>query len=142
MFNLLMLLLAAGAAVGEINVVGVMKDGLAQPYLEEACEVTGGECPEAPIVALTPTSPTTQGFHFRGTDIVFLTSRCAPMGVFCEAILVHEMVHYVVSEQGRYVDLVCDNERLAWAAFNQYVLKHGRPDLINLDWTKYYEECQ
>ena len=129
-----------------LEIVSVMDQEPAKHYLEVACEFTGGLCPAAPEVLFTPTRVGLLGFHFRGTSYVFITDRCLYREyedrMKCKAVIVHEMVHYIVSEQGRYVDDSCGNEQLAWGAFNQYVIRNDRSDLVNLDWRKAYPECQ
>lgn len=140
----LMLLIAAGPALpaNPIIVVGELQPEVTSSYLKEACEFAGGECPDIPRVLYALTPSNIWGFHYRGSSLVFMTSRCTVGGVFCEGILVHELVHYVVSEQGRYEGMPCANEQLAWAAYNSYVIRRGKPELVNLDWRKAYKRCR
>lgn len=125
---------------------GTFSPASAEEHMNYACTYTGGVCPTVPPdVLAVPLKKGRWGMHFRGTQTIFLNDDCRFGNIdpqFCSAILVHEMVHYIVSEQSRFVNINCANEQLAWSAYNSYVMEMGRFDLINLEWRRAYPRCQ
>jgi hypothetical protein len=89
------------------------------------------------------------GWHYWGTNVVFVTDRCL-LDVAdqhkCDAVLVHEIVHYLYSEAHKgelpTVAVNCKSEALAWDVYNAYVQEIGRADLVRLDWVRSYPQCE
>lgn len=141
---ILLAILVGSQPQDHIEVVAEMTPDYAAGYLEVACEYTGGICPVTPTVYFTPTRAGLWGYHYRGSDLVFITDRCLTDTADhdkCAAVVVHEMVHYIVSEQNRMKDS-CVNEQFAWAIYNQYVFGIDRADLYNDNWRRGYPRCQ
>ena len=145
-----MLLIAAGLTASapkpaevKFKVTAQLPEEVASIYLDITCALIGGDCPAVPMVLAVPTEEGLLGFHLRGTSVVFITDRCMNQldATMCGGILVHEMVHYVVSERGTFRDS-CVNEEYAWATYNKYVLALGRLDLYVSNWKKGYEKCE
>jgi len=114
--------------------------------MEEQYESETFYCPPQPVIALAETQPGLWGYHYRGSQIIWVSTRLAlqPLSVFGEAIIAHEMVHYVLSE---FNDLqpqkdACRNEAVAWEAYNRYVEEYGFMDLINESWWDNYSNCE
>jgi len=121
----------------------VLDEDQTRVFLEGACAYTGGICPEAPEIVFVPTRGNLWGYHFRGTATVFVSNKCLQPEAdtqWCVGVILHEMVHYIVSEQGRMADR-CTNEQFAWAIFNLWVLEVGRPDLYFPGWRAGYPHC-
>lgn len=126
---------------------GTFTEATVESNLKLACEFTGGDCPARLPAVYTATlmRPGLQGLYFPGTGLILISDRSKRPdtdSVFWDAVLVHELVHYVVDTQGRFRGAKCANEQLAWAAYNRTVLRAGRPDLLNLGWRKAYPQCQ
>lgn len=115
-----------------------------ETQLETACQITGGECPKQPRAYFVPFQWGLWGAYYYETPAILISDHCDTDELdveFCDGIVLHELVHYVVDSQGRYRDQPCANERLAWAAFNSYVILQGRYDLMNVSWEDAYEGC-
>ena len=141
-YTLIGLLLALQAT---LPVTGQMNYEAAERYMQIACEYTGGECPDVPIVYSTFLPERNWGRYYQGSNIVWLADGCRFQSAdkdFCHGVLIHEMVHYIVNQQGRMQHSACVNEQFAWAIYNQYELEIGRPDLVRLNWRKGYPQCQ
>jgi len=125
-------------------ITGQMNYEAAEKYLNVACEYAGGECPSVPIVYATPMEKKYWGRYYIGTNIIMINDQCIKLDFdqdFCRGIILHEMIHYVTTTQGRMPD-ECLNEQFAWAVYNRYEQKIGRYDLVRLNWRDSYPQCQ
>jgi hypothetical protein len=150
----LLLLAFAGipltAATADRTYTGEYSREKIAPIYEWVCDYMASEydefeCPPQPVVATAETKPGNWGYYYRGSQIVWASDRLTlqPLSVFGEAIIAHEMVHYMLSE----IDALqtdkdaCRNENLAWIAYNQYVLSYGFEHLLNDEWWIWYPRC-
>ncbi len=117
-----------------------------QKYYAIACSYIADGCGDvpAPMVIFKDTSPALGYYHF-GTHVVFIARDClwSPVAdqTKCEAVLIHEMVHYAAQHR-HGLDDKCKSEEAAWWVYNHYVKAQGRPDLVREDWRESYPSCQ
>jgi hypothetical protein len=117
---------------------------------EDACELSELDCTgiELPLILAVPMDGPL-GFHYWGTNIIFVSDQCVYTQVadktLCTAVAVHEMVHYLYSESYPHftpsIAVMCDSEALAWDVYNAYVIAKGRMDLVRTDWRRSYPQC-
>lgn len=117
-----------------------------QKYFQIACTYIKDGCGDvtAPMVIFKDTSPALGYYHF-GTHVVFIQKDClwSPVAdqTLCEAVLIHEMIHYIAQHRHGLVDN-CKSEEAAWWVYNHYVKTKGRPDLLRENWVESYPRCQ
>ena len=147
MHRLMLLLAVLLPVAGHAGIRAAAPDDIANQYFQIACELSKLNCEgiDAPVVLVIDTPNHIQGFHYRGTNIVFVTDRCfSSMAdlIKCDAVVIHEIVHYINSELNIRPES-CENEASAWAAYDAYVKSRGRPDLVLGDnWRRGYPQCQ
>lgn len=129
------------------GISGTAPESISQDYFDKACEYSKLDCTglKAPLLLAIDTPPGLMGFHYYGTKTVYVTDRCfldVADRTKCDAVVIHEMVHYIASELGKFKDAPCSNEAMAWAVFNLYVLDKDRADLVNGDWRRAYPQCR
>lgn len=112
--------------------------------LQDACLLLSADCKglEAPTLIFDNTG-SAQGFYIHGSRVVFLSSACltgVADVVKCEAILVHELAHYILWFV-RGVKVPCESEALAWDVYNAYVMQKNRLDLVRVNWKESYPQC-
>jgi hypothetical protein len=114
-----------------------------QKYFALACKYVECGDLEAPMVIFKDTAPAL-GYYHLGTHVVFIAKDCLYSQVadqtMCEAVLIHEMVHYIES-QARGLNDACASETIAWDVYNAYVIDKKRYDLVREDWVRSYSQC-
>lgn len=150
----LLLLLTAGLiatpALADRDYQGEYSAASMAPIYEWACEYMFNlyedfECPNQPVVVTTTTEKGLWGYYYSGSSLIWLSTRISdqPLSVFGEAVIAHEMIHYILWNIGDLQLRVdqCRNENLAWDAYNLYVMEYGFEDLINDEWWAAYSRC-
>ncbi len=112
--------------------------------MQDACLLLGADCRglEVPTLIFDELGRPL-GLYYTGGRVVFLTSDCLSRvadTVKCEAILVHELSHYIAWYVMGLRDM-CASEALAWDVFNAYVMERKRLDLVVENWSERYPQC-
>lgn len=146
MHRLLLVLLLLASTAHSYPIVIERTDPLPIVTLQYACKLAELDCAgiEPATIMLIDTDPAL-AFYIRHTNMIFLTKDCARNtadDMMCEALLVHEMVHYVHYLKGLHQDDLCTNERIAWMAHDRYVTALNRRDLARPKWREGYPECR
>ena len=113
-----------------------------QKYFALACTYTECGNLKAPMVIFGDTGRAL-GYYYFGTHTVFVTEDCfvrTADQTKCEAILIHEMTHYIVDHNEGIRDN-CASESRAWDVYNAYVMDAGRLDLVRPNWQESYPLC-
>ena len=113
-------------------------------HMQDACLLLGADCKglETPTLIFDELGRPL-GFHILGTRLVFVTQDCLSRMadlVKCEAVLVHELAHYV-AYYAMGVRESCESEALAWDVYNAYVMDRKRLDLVVENWKERYPQC-
>lgn len=146
MHRLLLVLLLLASTAFSYPLVFEKNDPLNINTLQVACKLAKLDCSgiEPATIMLIDTEPAL-AFHIRNTNVIFLTEECIKNtadDMMCEALLVHEMVHYVHDVLDLYQDDKCANEEIAWRAYNEYVIALDRKDLTRRNWREGYKQCR
>lgn len=113
-------------------------------HMQDACLLSGTDCTglEVPTLLFDDTGRSL-GFYPMGSRVVFVSNGCL-LGTAdqtkCEAVLVHELVHYVLWFKGNVKD-ACESEARAWDVYNAYVMDRKRLDLVRENWQESYPQC-
>ena len=147
MHRLMLLLAVLLPVAGHAGIRAAAPDDIANQYFQIACELSKLDCTgiSAPLLLAIDTPPGLMGFHYYGTNTVYVTDRCfldVADKTKCDGVIIHEMVHYIASERGMFQDDSCANEALAWKVFNLFVLDRGREDLVRGNWRESYPQCR
>lgn len=115
---------------------------------EAACEYSKLDCTDLnPPFLMVMETGAPLGFHILGTNMVFLSDECTGRvanHLKCNAIIVHEIVHYIVTSLNHFpIDPEsCLSEGLAWDVYNEYVRDNGGRKLWRRNWKRDYPECR
>lgn len=139
------LLLTLSLAANAIEVTGEIGEQDVQKWKEVTCSILENdyECPVGiPAVGLGPMEAGYWGLYF-GMNFILINEdlRNPQWGTYGEAILAHEIAHWIVRKNDSNYDS-CDSEAVAWRVFNAIVRSHGRDDLAVDDWIVRYPNCQ
>lgn len=145
LFALLLLLLTAAPSYA-LEITAEISQSEVSEAMTAACLLLRGEipCPRSlPVAFAAELPPGTFGLYARGNAVFISNHLWNPQwGVFGKAVLVHELVHYMIQKAGLSKKLTgCQNEGIAWAVYNRYVVAEGRPDLANENWQAGYPQC-
>lgn len=136
-----------------IESTGEMSYETSDAIWQELCDFseandTGLECEtlSSPVVLYTPLRQGLWGKHYTGSSVVWMSDkfRGMPWTVYENGIIMHEMVHYLLDQNDElqaWTDQ-CKNEDEAWKVYNWYVRKHDRDDMVNEDWSQWYDNCE
>lgn len=143
MHRLIILLALCAAPALAVDLIVTPQHPKLNVHMQDACLLGGFDCTglEAPTLIFDETAPVI-GYYPLGTRTVFVSSQCLTSVADvtkCEAVLVHELVHYILYMQGHRDR--CDSEAQAWDVYNAYVMERKRLDLVRENWQESYPQC-